>query len=200
MQKLNLVWLRNDLRLLDNAVLCSALKHAEKSGAAVLVLYIATPETWALHDMAAIKQDLLRRRVVQLQQELTELALPMLAIEGGSYQQVPEIFSTLCQQFELNVFVQTEYELREQQRDSAVEHLVQQHNGQFIRFDTQCIMSPGDIKTQQGDIYKVFTPFKRTWLAKLREEGVHCYGRPKKISQPKLELPDFPPLKDGDDS
>ena len=76
MQKLNLVWLRNDLRLLDNAVLCSALKHAEKSGAAVLVLYIATPETWALHDMAAIKQDLLRRRVVQLQQELTTQQLP----------------------------------------------------------------------------------------------------------------------------
>ena len=200
MQKLNLVWLRNDLRLLDNAVLCSALQHAEKSGAAVLVLYVATPETWALHDMAVIKQDLLRRRVVQLQQELTEIALPMLTIEGSSYQQVPEIFHTLCQMFELNVFVQTEYELREQQRDSAVEYLVQQHNGQFIRFDTQCIMPPGDIRTQQGDIYKVFTPFKRTWLAKLREEGVHCYGRPKMINQPKLELPDFLPLKDGDGS
>ena len=63
MQKLNVVWLRNDLRLLDNAVLCSALQHAEKSAAAILVLYVATAETWVLHDMAAIKQDLVRRRV-----------------------------------------------------------------------------------------------------------------------------------------
>ena len=200
MQKLNVVWLRNDLRLLDNAVLYSALQHAEKSAAAVLVLYVATPETWTLHDMAAIKQDLLRRRVLELKKELADIGLPMLAVEGSSYQQLPQIFSTLCQQFELTVFVQTEYELREQRRDKAVEQLIFNSGGQFIRFDTQCIMPPGSIKTQQGDIYKVFTPFKRNWLAKLREDGVHCYGRPKKINQPMLVLPEFPPLQAGDGS
>ena len=168
MQKLNVVWLRNDLRLLDNAVLCSALQHAEKSAAAILVLYVATAETWVLHDMAAIKQDLLRRRVLQLKKELADVGLPMLAVEGSSYQQLPQIFSTLCQQFELNVFVQTEYELREQQRDEAVEQLILNSGGQFIRFDTQCLMPPGSVRTQQGDIYKVFTPFKRTWLARLQ--------------------------------
>lgn len=200
MQKLNVVWLRNDLRLLDNAVLCSAVEHAEKNGAAVLVLFIATAKTWALHDMAPIKQDLLRRRVLQLKNELAQLALPMLAVEGGSYQQVPLVFEKLCQQFELSVFVQAEYELREQRRDNAVESLLQQHNGQLIRLDTQCIMPPGTIKTQQGDIYKVFTPFKRSWLAKLQSEGVHCYSRPQKVTQPTLVLPDFPPLKTADDS
>lgn len=200
MQKLNVVWLRNDLRLLDNAVLCSALQHAEKSAAAILVLYVATAETWVLHDMAAIKQDLLRRRVLQLKKELADVGLPMLAVEGSSYQQLPQIFSTLCQQFELNVFVQTEYELREQQRDEAVEQLILNSGGQFIRFDTQCIMPPGSIRTQQGDIYKVFTPFKRTWLAQLQANGVHCVGRPQKITQSELQLPEFPPLQGSDGS
>lgn len=200
MQTLNVVWLRNDLRCLDNAVLCSALEHAERTNAAVLVLYIATPETWAQHQMAPIKQDLIRRRVLQLQQELAALQLPLLAVEGSSYQQVPQLFATLCQQFVLNVFVQTEYELREQQRDLAVEQVVQTHQGQFMRFDTQCIMAPGSVRTQQGEVYKVFTPFKRTWLAQLHQRGVHCYGRPRVLHQPRLVLPEFPLLQAKDNS
>lgn len=200
MQKLNLVWLRNDLRCLDNAALDSAVEQADNSGAAVLVMFIATADTWALHDMAPIKQDLIRRRVQQLGTELSALHIPLLAIEGGSYQQIPPLFAQLCQQFSLNVFVQTEYELREQQRDKAVEQVVLDHNGQFIRFDTQCIMPPGSIRTQQGDIYKVFTPFKRTWLARLQQLGVHCYGRPKPQAQPALALPLFTPMHCGDNS
>lgn len=200
MQQLNVVWLRNDLRSFDNAVLSSATEDAARTGAAVLALYIATPDTWQLHDMAAIKQDLLRRRVKQLQQELATLNIPLLAIEGSSYQQTPAVFTRLGQHFLLKVFVQSEYELREQQRDDLVENAVQVSNGQFIRFDTQCIMPPGSVRTQQGDIYKVFTPFKRSWLVQLKQQGISCYARPKALAQEKLQLPDFPALEPGDNS
>jgi len=124
MQQLNIVWLRNDLRSFDNAVLVSAIEDAVKTQAPVLALYIATPDTWQLHDMAPIKQDFIRRRVVQLQQELAALNIPLLAVEGSSYQQVPEVFNQFAQQFSLKVLVQNEYELREQQRDKAVEQMV----------------------------------------------------------------------------
>ena len=202
MQVLNVVWLRNDLRCFDNAVLSSAAEDAARTGAAVLALFIAAPQTWQLHDMAVIKQDLIRRRVLQLQQEIATLNIPLLAVEGSSYQQVGAVFAALCRQYQLKVFVQTEYELREQQRDAAVEQLVLAQDGQFIRFDTQCIMPPGTIRTQQGDIYKVFTPFKRTWLAKLKEHGVHCYARPKTLPATNLQLalPELPVLKNGDNS
>ena len=166
MQSLNVVWFRNDLRCYDNACLSSAVEFANRTGNAVIGIFIATPDTWQLHDMAPIKQDLIRRRVMQLQTELTALNIPLLAIEGSSYSQIPAVFSQLCQQFALNVYVQTEYELREQQRDAAVEQVVLANQGQFIRFDTQCIMPPGTVRTQQGDIYKVFTPFKRSWLSR----------------------------------
>jgi deoxyribodipyrimidine photo-lyase len=106
----------------------------------------------------------------------------------------------LCQHYQLNVFVQTEYELREQQRDYAVEQLLLANKGQFIRFDTQCLMPPGSVRTQQGDIYKVFTPFKRNWLAQLQQQGVHCYGRPPVQSLPVLTLPAFDSMRSGDNS
>uniref|UniRef100_UPI004048D293 deoxyribodipyrimidine photo-lyase n=1 Tax=Rheinheimera sp. TaxID=1869214 RepID=UPI004048D293 len=200
MPKLHLVWLRNDLRCLDNAVLCSAVEQAQQNNEALLVLFVATAQTWAEHDMAPIKQDLIRRRVMQLQTELTALNIPLLAIEGSSYSQIPAVFSQLCQQFALNVYVQTEYELREQQRDVAVEQVVLANQGQFIRFDTQCIMPPGTVRTQQGDIYKVFTPFKRSWLSRLHESGVQCYGRPTPVQTPQASLTNFTPMHNGDNS
>ncbi|MDR6983794.1 deoxyribodipyrimidine photo-lyase [Rheinheimera pacifica] len=200
MQQLNVVWLRNDLRSFDNVVLSSATEDAARTGAAVLALYIATPKTWQIHDMAPIKQDLIRRRVKQLQQELATLNIPLLAVEGSSYQQIPAVFNQLGQHFLLKVFVQSEYELREQQRDNAVEQTVLSLHGQFIRFDTQCIMPPGSVRTQQGEIYKVFTPFKRSWLAQLKQQGVSCYARPKPLAPAELKLPDWPVLKAGDNS
>ncbi|MBZ9613576.1 deoxyribodipyrimidine photo-lyase [Rheinheimera maricola] len=200
MQKLHLVWLRNDLRCMDNTVLYAAAEQAQAQSAALLVLFVATPATWSAHDMAPIKQDLIRRRVMQLQTELLALNIPLLAIEGSSYKQLPALFNQLCQQFELNVFVQTEYELREQQRDAAVEQIVLAHHGQFIRFDTQCIMPPGTVCTQQGDVYKVFTPFKRTWLKRLHENGLHCVARPKALAKRALSLPAFPLMHAGDES
>jgi deoxyribodipyrimidine photo-lyase len=202
MQLLNVVWLRNDLRYFDNAALCSAVEDAARTGAAVLALFIATPQTWQQHDMAAIKQDLIRRRVLQLQQEMATLNIPLLAVEGSSYQQVSSVFAALCRQYQLKVFVQTEYELREQQRDAAVEQLVLAQAGQFIRFDTQCIMPPGTIRTQQDDIYKVFTPFKRSWLSRLKEQGVRCLTKPEALPASNLQLvvPQLPALKNGDNS
>ena len=105
MQLLNVVWLRNDLRYFDNAALSSAVEDAARTGAAVLALFIATPQTWQKHDMAPIKQDLIRRRVLQLQLEMKLLNIPLMAVEGSSYQQVTGVFTRLSQQFQLKVFV-----------------------------------------------------------------------------------------------
>ncbi len=200
MQQLNIVWFRNDLRCADNACLSSAVEDAGKTGANVLALFIATPDSWQQHDMAPIKQDFIRRRVVQLQQELAALNIPLLALEGSDFQQLPAVFSVLNQQFRLKVFVQTEYELAERQRDAAVEQLVLAAQGQFIRFDTQCIMPPGSVRTQQNEIYKVFTPFKRSWLAHLHQRGIQCHAKPRPVQQGVITLPQLPAMQQGDNS
>ncbi|GAB60199.1 deoxyribodipyrimidine photo-lyase [Rheinheimera nanhaiensis] len=200
MSALTVVWFRNDLRTLDNAVLCSAIDHAARHNTALVGLFIATPQTWAQHDMAPIKQDFIRRRVQALRTELTALNIPLLAVEGSSYQQVPALFGQLSQVFQVTVFAQTEYELREQQRDAKVAQRLSANKGVLVQFDTQCIMPPGSIRTQQGDIYKVFTPFKRSWLARLHQQGVQCFGRPKRVNQPPLQLPEHSVMQPGDDS
>lgn len=200
MQQLNVVWFRNDLRAYDNAVLDSAVEHSTRNGSPLVALFIATPDSWQHHDMALIKQDLIRRRVMQLKTELAVLNIPLIAVEGNDYKQVGEVFVQLVKHYKLSVFVQREYELREQLRDKQVETILVDSGGQYIEFDTQCIMPPGSVRTQQGDIYKVFTPFKRNWLATLKQHGVRCYPKPKPLAINTIVLPEFDEMQSGDNS
>lgn len=208
MTALNVVWLRNDLRTYDNAALTSAVDYATRNGSLLLVLFVATPDTWRQHHMAAIKQDLIRRRVLQLRSELAQLNIPLLALEGSNYASVAQLFARLAQRYCLNVFLQSEYELREVQRDAQVERVVSANNGQLIRFDSQCIMAPGSVLTAQGGVFKVFTPFKRSWLARLQQEGVHCVHKPKALAAAGFNVdallsdlaPHFNVMQSGDDS
>ncbi len=104
----SIVWLRNDLRCYDNAALHAALGL----GLPVVVVFIATPKSWSQHQMAPIKQDLLRRRVQAMQQELALLGGQLLALEGDNYQQCAAQLAALAKQGAQALFAQTEYEVR----------------------------------------------------------------------------------------
>lgn len=169
-----LVWLRNDLRCFDNA----AIYQAQQTGLPVVALYIATPKTWDLHQMAPIKQDFLRRRALQMQHELAEYGIPLLLLEGSDYRHCAQQLRDLCSSGAVSLFAQHEYELREQQRDQAVIRALAEIGVNCHFIDNQCRFAPGTVLSKTGDVYKIFTPFKKTWLGKFREVGVQCYAKP----------------------
>ncbi len=192
-----LVWLRNDLRCFDNA----ALHEAQQTGLPVLVVYIATPKSWRQHQMAAIKQDLLRRRAQQMQVELAQLQIPMLLLEGSNYRGCQALLSELCQKGAVSLYAQREYELREQQRDVAVNEALAAVGVDCYFIDNQCRFAPGAVRSKTGDVYKIFTPFKKTWLAKFHELGVHCWPKPSPQQHFEFDLPhDLPLMQAGDAS
>lgn len=196
MMQFQLVWLRNDLRQYDNP----ALHAAAQTGLPVVAVYIATPQTWQQHDMALIKQDLIRRRVAALKQELAELGIVLLAVEAKQYADCAGILQQLAQQGAAGLYAQTEYELREQQRDQAVTKALNAQGVPCFWFDSQCVMPPGSVRSKTGDIYKVFTPFKKTWLAQLQQTGNKVLGKP---AVQKTFVPDaqgLTPMREGDQS
>ncbi|SNY50733.1 deoxyribodipyrimidine photo-lyase type I [Arsukibacterium tuosuense] len=201
----HVVWLRNDLRSYDNAALynAAAAAHAEPESA-VIALFIATPETWQQHHMAPLKQDFIRRRVAQMQKELNDQNIALLALEAGNYEDCMNIFRQLTDAGMIALYGQTEYELREQHRDKIISQQLQDAGVTVNWYDRLCIMPPGSILTQNGDTYKVFTPFKRNWLARLHEQEVRCF--PKAKSTMLFNVHDlaghlsFPAMIDGDDS
>ena len=188
--KLQLVWLRSDLRCYDNA----SLQHAMAQGP-TLALFIATPHSWQQHDMAEIQQDLIRRRVAQMQRELADLGVPLLAVEGTDYASVPEVLSQLMQLGITAVHSEVEYELREQQRDANVKQLLEQHRVDWNCYDRLCGFAPGSITTGDGGMYKVFTPFKRNWLQQYHQQGITVLARPKPQSELDWQWPDLPKMK-----
>ena len=58
---MNLVWLRNDLRLEDNP----ALHHARSEGS-VCCVFILTPTQWRRHEDSPAKLSLIRARLIAL--------------------------------------------------------------------------------------------------------------------------------------
>ena len=191
-----LVWLRSDLRCFDNA----ALYQAQQTGLAVVAVYIATPLTWALHQMAPIKQDFLRRRALQMQQELAEFGIPLLLIEGADYRQCAQQLTEVCKLGAVSMFAQREYELREQLRDQAVTSALSEIGVDSHFIDNQCRFAPGTVLSKTGDVYKIFTPFKKTWLGKFRELGVQCYAKPQPQSFALSQPSSLPPMQAGDGS
>ncbi|KKO46159.1 deoxyribodipyrimidine photolyase [Arsukibacterium ikkense] len=175
---LHVVWLRNDLRAYDNAALFHAVTAANNDAdSAVLAVFVATAASWQQHHMSTIKQDFIRQRVRQLTVELAEQGVAMLALEANHYQDCRPVFAKLSALGMVALYSQPEYELREQQRDRQITADLQAAGVAVHWYDRQCVMPPGSILTQSGDTYKVFTPFKRNWLARLQQLGVRCYPR-----------------------
>lgn len=197
---IHLVWLRHDLRYHDNQALHAATHAAQADNGCVVALFIATPLSWQQHHMAPIRQDLLRRRVQALTEELAELNVPLVAVEGSDYSACVDIITQLLPQGVVALYAQQEYEVREMARDQQVAARLSQQQIPCYWFDRLCVMPPGSVLTQQGDIYKVFTPFKRNWLVKLATSGVHCYAKPKPQLVMPLTLPQLPPMQSGDNS
>ncbi|GAB1621217.1 deoxyribodipyrimidine photo-lyase [Agarivorans albus] len=179
-----LLWFRNDLRSKDN----QALSAAVASGKAVLAVYTLCSKQWQQHDLAPIQADLILRRLTQLREDLAALNIPLLVLELEGYQQVPECLLSLCQQYQISeVYCHYQYELNEQRRDQAVEQALSQQAIGFHRYHGECIVRPGQVLTKSGENFKVFTPFRKAWLASLSEQSYSPLGSPKAIDKSLLD-------------
>lgn len=192
---LHVVWFRHDLRYHDNQALDTALQCAQQDNGSVIGLYIATPVSWQEHDMAPIRQHLLRRRVQALSGELAQFNIPLLMVEGSDYASCSDIIAQLLPLGVVALYAQQEYELREQVRDQQVTALLAQQQVAAYWFDRLCLMPPTAVRNKQGEVYKVFTPFKRSWLSLLAAKGVFCYSKPRVQQPPTVQLPPLPPLQ-----
>jgi deoxyribodipyrimidine photo-lyase len=179
---MQIVWFRRDLRTIDN----TALNQAVATGEPVLALFLATPHQWKSHNKAPIQAHFLYRRLYELQRELNELNIPLLYQEVSMFaDQVSMIRSLLRLETVNGVHANREYELNEQQRDGQIEAL--EIEGKDVHFyHDKCVMRPRSVLNKQGDYFKVFTPFKRAWLAKVSMAGVTVSPRLKRAND------DFP--------
>ncbi len=177
-----LVWLRADLRIHDNPALFHAMNSTEE---VIAVAGIAT-DTAALHHQAHRKTTLINNRLHYMAAELATLKVPLRRLTANTFAgQIDELL-VLAQQHQVSgIYLNNQYEWDEQQRDAQLE---QQSPIPVHRFDDQCAVLPGSLKTGQGNFYSVFTPFKKRWLAQLRATPIQLIPAP----NPQASLPVAP--------
>ncbi len=159
---MKLVWLRRDLRAVDN----TALNLALKSGESVVAIYIATPDQWHQHHLSPRQADLIYRRLKHLQDELNAINVPLLYCEVSDYQHsaltIVKLAQLCCAS---EVFVNNEYEINEQQRDELACSELAKQGIAWRSLHDKCVIPAGSLLNKQGRYFKVFTPFKKAWLS-----------------------------------
>ena len=174
-----LMWFRSDLRVRDNTALSEACQVAEDG---VVGVFMICPEQWLDHDVAPVKVDFLLRNLRDLSDSLNELNIPLLIAEVPRFAQVPERLLKIAKKHGCaGIWFNREYELNERRRDDQVAKVFQRAGNTVHSFTDQVVLSPESLRTTQGKFYTVFTPYKKKWIATVRDRGgVQCLRKPPK--------------------
>jgi len=164
----HLVWFRSDLRTADQMALRSAAAGRE----GVVGLYVLSPADWLRHDMAPARVEFLLRSLECLSQDLRAFNIPLLVRTAADWRDVPGVVLGVMREVGCeDLHVNREYEIHEAQRDEQTGSLVRAAGLRMSSYHDQTILPPGEVLTQTGGPYTVFSPFKRAWFAVLLNQG-----------------------------
>ena len=173
---MHLVWFRNDLRLINN----SALTAACQAGEPVMACYINCVKQTERHHMAPIQRDLIERQLQFISDELAQLGIPFTAINLDYFDDIEATLSRLVSEHTItHIHANYEVGLNERRRD---QQLREQLAIPLLTYNGDCVVQPGELKTGAGEMYKVYTPFSRAWIAHLESQSFTCYSRPAAIA------------------
>lgn len=173
----HLVWLRADLRTIDNTALHEACLNPQ---AEVVAVYAITPGQWREHDVAGCRIDFELRTLQQLAPTLDSLGIPFRIIYAHTFADLPPALLELSAELRIDaVFFNRQYEVNELQRDAEVGQALGAMGVVVHAFHDQCAVAPGRLLTADKRYYSVFTPFKRNWLQTVLQEGLTLRPQPK---------------------
>ena len=188
-----LVWFRSDLRTVDNPALYHAVQLAlqqqqgKPSGGhappPVLATYILSPSDWKAHSLAPCKVEFILRNLQNLSDRLwARYRIPLLIRTASTKDKVLEELDALVKQHHVSaLYLNAEYEVNEGRRDKRViDHYEKTKSTtattKIHRFDDQCVVLPGLLRSKngEGNVYTVYTPFKKSWYRHVFENGAEC--------------------------
>ena len=168
----HLVWLRNDLRHLDNPALHFSALQARSQNTKVAVLITPTPAQWAAHNESDAKTGLRAGLIKNLAKTLASLGIPVHFLEVNHFNQLPDAITQFCLSHQIkHLWFNRDLPIHEQQRDNAVcKQLTKHHISTHVH--AADIIVPNDVLSQQGTPFKVFTPFFNRWVTMLSLQDI----------------------------
>ena len=182
-ENFSVFWFRRDLRLDDNLGLNAALS----SGLKVIPIFIF--DTEIINKLE--KNDL---RIKMIHAALGKLNDAMLGnrCNVGMYLGNPKaVFESLLKKFKIkSVYANHDYEPYAIERDKSIKSFLEKKNVTYKSFKDQVIFEKDEVVKDDGNPYKVYTPYSRKWIEKLKSTGFEtCKSETKLNSLASLELP-----------
>ena len=166
MDKVTLFWFRRDLRLSDNIGLYTAYEN-EKN---VLPLFIFDENILEkLENKNDARVQFIHEQVSKLHKDLKEYDSSMLVKKGRPL----SIFKALTEAYTIqNVYTNRDYEPYARDRDEEVGKFLAEKDIPFYDFKDQVIFEKDEITNTSGSYYKVFTPYSKCWVEKLKQTSL----------------------------
>ena len=182
-ENFSVFWFRRDLRLDDNLGLNAALS----SGLKVIPIFIF--DTEIINKLE--KNDL---RIKMIHAALVKLNDAMLGnrCNVGMYLGNPKaVFESLLKKYKIkSVYTNHDYEPYALERDKSIKSFLEKKNVTYKSFKDQVIFEKDEVVKDDGNPYKVYTPYSRKWIEKLKSTGFEtCKSETKLNSLASLELP-----------
>ncbi len=158
-----LVWLRSDLRIHDNAALARAM-----AAGPTIACFVISAKQWRQHDVGDARIAFLLRTLTELGNDLAKLRVPFKILKAPFFSDVPAVLARLAKKHHVEgLHFSAEYPLNERKRDSQVTIALEKLGCDVDVYESSLVRSPGTVLTGSNDPYTVFSPFKRRWLADL---------------------------------
>ena len=155
-----LLWFRRDLRLADHP----ALSAAVASGAAIVPVYVWSPEDEGRWPLGGASRWWLRESLQRLDESLRERGSRLTLVAGPAAESLPALAHACGASV---VHWSRRYEPHALAVESAVERALAQQRVQAIAHSGSLLSEPWSIKTGGGSAYRVFTPYLRALQASL---------------------------------
>jgi deoxyribodipyrimidine photo-lyase len=185
--RVNICWLRRDLRLHDQA----ALYYALRKGLPVVVIFIFDRHILDTLDNPYDRRlTFIHAQLEKINQQLIRLGSTLITFHDTPL----AAFQKLIQQFDVQeVYTNRDYEPYARQRDQKVAAFLQEKGIAFHDYKDQVIFDRDEILKPDDSPYTVYTPYMKQWKQKLNAFYTRSYPVEKYaghfFQMPALSLP-----------
>jgi deoxyribodipyrimidine photo-lyase len=178
MNNTNLVWLRNDLRLDDNAALFKASQNGQIS-----LVYIITLKQWEQHNVSKASIGLRLDLVKELAIKCGKKGIKFNLLACDWFDEIPELLNAFCSTHEIQqLWFNKETPIDEKIRDSNVVHTLQKSNIKVNAESFDLIVSQ-PVFNLSGAPFKVFTAYYKRWMKMLQNQNNDVLPEPTKQAE-----------------
>lgn len=157
-------WFRKDLRLSDNTALHHAVQYAKGD---VVPLYVGEPAILTRPDMCGRRVRFVLEALRALEKDVKSVGGKLILRHGDA----AKIVAAVAREVGADaVYWNEEYEPALRARDRAVADALERQGTRCVRFHDRLLVAPGEVRTQEGKPFTVFTPFQRACLLVPQEE------------------------------